>query len=119
MIIGIGVDVCQIDRYAAAEQRRPGFSARWLTPAEVALPLSSRAARFAAKEALAKALLSEGGLRWHDAEVTKDEHGRPSFLISGTVAARAAELGVDRIHLSISHDAGIAAAYVICERLDS
>ena len=55
MIIGIGVDVCQIDRYAAAEDRRPGFSARWLTEAEVALPLSSRVARFAAKEALAKA----------------------------------------------------------------
>ena len=44
-----------------------------------------------------------------------DDHGKPSFKIMGTVAARAAELGIGTIHLSMSHDAGIASAVVICE----
>ena len=55
------------------------------------------------------------GMNWHDAEVITDEQGRPAFKILGTVAARAAELGVATIHLSLSHDAGIASAVVICE----
>ena len=54
-------------------------------------------------------------MSWHDAEVITDEQGRPAFKIIGTVAARAAELGVATIHLSLSHDAGIASAVVICE----
>ena len=52
---------------------------------------------------------------WLDAEVLTDDHGKPSFKIMGTVAARAAELGIGTIHLSMSHDAGIASAVVICE----
>ncbi|WP_026928279.1 holo-ACP synthase [Granulicoccus phenolivorans] len=115
MIVGIGVDVCAIDRFAAAEQRRPGFARRYLTEAEAALSMPSQAARFAAKEALAKALRIEHGLGWHDAEVVCDQFGRPEFAITGSVAARARVLGVTRIHLSMSHDAGIATAYVICE----
>ena len=77
--------------------------------------MASQAARFAAKEALAKALGAPAGLSWQDAEVVTDEHGRPAFKITGTVAARAAELGVGTIHVSLSHDAGIASAVVICE----
>lgn len=77
--------------------------------------MHSQAARFAAKEALAKALRIERGLGWHDAEVIVDEFGRPSFVISGSVADRAAALGVTSIHLSLSHDAGIATAFVVCE----
>lgn len=115
MIIGIGIDVCGVDRFARICERRPGFARRWLTEGETALPMHSQAARYAAKEALAKALLVERGLGWHDAEVISDEFGRPSFVITGSVAARAAELGVTRIHLSLSHDAGIATAFVVCE----
>ena len=69
------------------------------------------------REALAKALGAPGGLGWQDAEVVVDELGRPSFRLSGTVAARAAELGVTHVHLSITHDSGIASAFVICEAL--
>ncbi|MDO5681671.1 MAG: holo-ACP synthase [Propionibacteriaceae bacterium] len=115
MITGIGVDVCEVARFARACDRWPGFARRWLTDAEADLPMHSQAARFAAKEALAKALRIERGLGWHDAEVIVDEFGRPSFVISGSVADRAAALGVTSIHLSLSHDAGIATAFVVCE----
>jgi holo-[acyl-carrier protein] synthase len=64
---------------------------------------------------LAKALGAPDGLSWLDAEVLTDDYGKPSFKITGTVAARAAELGIGTIHLSMSHDAGIASAVVICE----
>jgi holo-[acyl-carrier protein] synthase len=77
--------------------------------------VASLAARFAAKEALAKALGAPSGLVWLDAEVTTDDDGRPRFEVTGTVAERAAELGVATIHVSLSHDAGIASAVVICE----
>jgi holo-[acyl-carrier protein] synthase len=115
VIIGIGVDVCEVARFAAACARWPGFARRWLTEAEAALPMHSQAARFAAKEALAKALMVERGLGWHDAEVVCDEFGRPSFQTRGSVAARETQLGVHRTHLSLSHDAGTAIAFVVCE----
>jgi len=54
-------------------------------------------------------------LRWVDASVRKDEAGRPHLQVTGTVAARTAELGVAALHVSLSHDAGIASAVVIAE----
>ncbi|MCW2810494.1 MAG: holo-ACP synthase [Friedmanniella sp.] len=115
MIVGVGIDVCDLDRFARAVQRTPGLVTRLFTPAEAALPTASQAARFAAKEALAKSLGAPAGLVWQDAEVVTDAEGRPHFNLSGTVAARAAELGVGSIHVSLSHDAGIASAVVVCE----
>ncbi|MFE2307711.1 holo-ACP synthase, partial [Streptomyces sp. NPDC059411] len=73
------------------------------------------APRFAAKEALAKALGAPGGLLWTDAEVYVEDSGQPRLRVSGTVRARAAELGVRSWHISLSHDAGIASAVVIAE----
>ena len=113
MIIGIGVDVVALDRFAASIERTPTLRDRLLTPAEAELPLESMAARFAAKEALAKAMGAPGDLSWHDAQVTSN--GQPHFVLSGSVAARASELGVGRTHLSISHDAGLAVAMVVLE----
>jgi holo-[acyl-carrier protein] synthase len=115
MIIGVGIDVCDVDRFAASMERRPGLVQRIFTTVEAERPIASKAARFAAKEALAKALGAPDGLSWLDAEVLTDDQGKPSFKITGTVAARAAELGIETIHLSMSHDAGIASAVVICE----
>jgi len=115
VIIGVGIDVCDVDRFAASIARRPGLVHRLFTPAEAERPIASQAARFAAKEALAKALGAPAGLVWLDAEVITDGDGKPGFRIVGTVAERAAELGVDTIHVSLSHDAGIASAVVICE----
>jgi len=115
MIIGLGIDVCDVARFAESVDRRPGLVQRLFTPAEAERPIASKAARFAAKEALAKALGAPAGMSWLDAEVITDDHGRPAFTITGTVAARARELGVATIHLSLSHDAGIASAVVVCE----
>lgn len=115
MILGVGVDLCEIARFEAAEQRRPGVTAKVLTPAEAALSPASRAARFAAKEALAKALATTGGLEWHDAEIVRNAAGRPEIVMRGTVLARAEQLGVRRVHLSLSHDGGHAIAMVVCE----
>ena len=113
--MGVGIDVCDVSRFAASVTRRPGLVHRLFTPAEAERPVASQAARFAAKEALAKALGAPAGLSWRDAEIITDAEGRPSFALTGTVAARAAQLGVGTIHVSLSHDAGIASAVVICE----
>lgn len=115
MIVGIGTDLIVIERFKEMLARRPGLAERLLTDDERALSLESQAARFSAKEAFAKALGSPGGMRWLDCEVTKSDDGVPRFVNRGTVAARVAELGIERIHLSISHDGGFATTMVVCE----
>ena len=114
MIIGIGVDVCSVERVREA-CARPGFTDRVFTLPELSGSDQTLAGRFAAKEALAKALGAPAGLRWTDCEVLSDETGRPSLVVSGTVGDRVEELGVSRLHVSISHDAGVAVAMVVCE----
>ncbi len=116
MIAGIGIDVVDVARFVATLERVPGLRTRLFTPAERDLPDASLAARFAAKEAIAKALGAPGGMRWQDATVRRTVGAPPVVEVTGTVAARAAELGVTRFHLSISHDAGIASAMVVAER---
>ncbi|GAB7002996.1 holo-ACP synthase [Nocardioides sp. AN3] len=115
MIVGVGIDVCDLDRFATSLERTPGLRERLFTAAEAARPPASLAARFAAKEALAKALGAPTGLAWHDAEVVSEASGRPRFELRGTVQERAEELGVTSVHLSLSHDAGIASAMVVLE----
>jgi holo-[acyl-carrier protein] synthase len=115
VIVGVGIDVCDVSRFAEVIDRRPGLVKRLFTSTEAERPIASLAARFAAKEALAKALGAPAGLAWLDAEVQATDGGQPSFQVTGSVAARADDLGVERIHLSLSHDAGIASAFVICE----
>ena len=121
MIVGVGIDVVPVARFVAALRRQPGLADRLFTAAEQVTPAGlqrspeSLAARFAAKEALAKALGAPGGMHWTDAEVRTDSSGRPSIVVIGTVAAVAASLGVTHWHLSLSHDGGVAAATVIAE----
>jgi len=115
MIVGVGIDVCDIRRFEQSLLRRPALAERLFTPAERTRGVASLAARFAAKEALAKALGAPGNLRWHDAEVLPDGRGRPRLVVRGTVAARARELGIVGWHISLSHDAGVASAVVIAE----
>ncbi len=114
-VIGVGIDVVDIERFAASIERTPSMVQRLFTPAEAVRPVASLAARFAAKEAIAKALGAPYGMDWHDAEVVSEESGRPILTIRGTVRARADELGVAHVHLSLSHDAGIASAVVVLE----
>ncbi|WNI29799.1 holo-ACP synthase [Streptomyces sp. ITFR-6] len=121
MIIGVGIDVAEIERFDEALERTPKLAQRLFLDSELLLPdgerrgIASLAARFAAKEALAKALGAPAGLLWTDAEVYVEESGQPRLRVSGTVAARAAELGVRQWHVSLSHDAGVASAVVIAE----
>ncbi len=115
MIVGVGIDVVAIDRFEETLERSPGLLERVFTPSERSMGNASLAARWAAKEALAKALGAPVGLAWHDAEVVKATSGAPSFVVTGTVAARASELGVARFHLSMSHDGGMASAVVVAE----
>lgn len=114
-IVGVGIDVVELARFDSVLDRSPGFAERVFTASERGLGKASLAARWAAKEALAKALGAPAGLAWHDAEVIKGDDGRPFFELRGTVAARAAELGVAHVHVSLSHDAGVASAIVIAE----
>ncbi len=115
MIVGVGIDVVDVARFGQTLERTPRLVPRLFTPDERGLPLASLAARFAAKEALAKALGAPVGLHWTDAWVRRDEAGRPHLEVVGTVAARSDELGVTSMHVSLSHDAGIASAVVVLE----
>ena len=114
-VVGVGIDVVDVARFGESLERTPALRERLFTPAEASRPLASLAARFAAKEALAKALGAPAGLAWHDAEIVSEETGRPRFELRGTVAARAEALGALHVHVSLSHDAGIASAVVVLE----
>jgi holo-[acyl-carrier protein] synthase len=114
-IVGVGVDVVDLARFEASLERTPALKERLFTAAEADLPVASLAARFAAKEAVAKALGAPKGLDWHDVEVVNDDAGRPTMSVSGTVADAAARAGVTAWHLSLSHDGGWAVAMVVAE----
>jgi holo-[acyl-carrier protein] synthase len=116
MIVGIGVDMAEISRLAAALDRTPALADRLFTDSERDRPLHSLAGYFAAKEAVAKALGAPPGLRWTDAVISNDRHGRPLLATYGTVAAAAASLDVASWHLSISHDGGFCIAVAVAER---
>lgn len=120
-VVGIGVDIVDITRFAAVLVRTPSFVDRIFTSDESQggdgrrRGAQSLAARFAAKEAVAKVLVRTHGLQWHHCEVTNDEHGNPNLRITGTVDEAARALGITRWHLSLSHDGGHAIAYVVAE----
>jgi holo-[acyl-carrier protein] synthase len=113
MIDGIGIDVVDIARFLESLERTPALREKLFTESERTTSDSSLAARFAAKEALYKALSPAHGLHWHEAEVINQPNGKPDFLFRGEIADL-----VDgaNVHLSLSHDAGIASAMVVVER---
>jgi holo-[acyl-carrier protein] synthase len=115
VIVGVGIDVVDVERFGATLERTPALRERLFTVGERDLPLNSLAARFAAKEAVAKALGAPTGMHWHDAEVRRGVDGRPHLEVRGTVQARVDALGITSLHLSLSHDAGIASAVVVAE----
>jgi holo-[acyl-carrier protein] synthase len=113
MIHGVGLDVVDIDRFKQSLERAPSLMQKLFTEAERIKSTQSLAARFAAKEALIKALNAENGILWHEAEVVNLESGKPTFNFYGAVADL---IDGTNVQLSISHDAGIATAIVILER---
>ena len=119
MIVGIGVDLVDIPRFERSLARTPRLAERLFSPAERTLAPRSLAARYAAKEALIKALGGSDGVHWIEIEITPEASGRPWFTLTGSTAAVIAERGISAIHLSMSHDAGLATAYVVAESADS
>ena len=115
-IVGIGIDICDIARFTRVLERSPSVAARLFSEAERSgLRVEQLAARFAAKEAVAKALGVSYAGGWHDVCVSSG--GRPVLTVSGAVATLAQSLGVAAWHVSLSHDGGIATAMVIAESL--
>jgi holo-[acyl-carrier protein] synthase len=118
-VVGVGIDVVAVERFAAALGRTPTLADRLFAPAEQVTASGHRrsaaslAARFAVKEAVAKALGVPAGMEWHDCSVVSEASGRPALAVTGTVAAACVVTGISAWRISLSHDAGIAAAIVI------
>ncbi len=120
MIVGIGVDVVDLARFERSVERTPGVLSRLFAESEQIMgegrrSLPSMAARFAAKEALIKAIGDSEGVRWHDMAVVSDHLRNPTIEVYDALARIVAARGISRIHLSMSHDAGVAIAYVVAE----
>jgi holo-[acyl-carrier protein] synthase len=115
MIVGIGVDIVDIPRFERTIERTPQLLPRLFSEAEQQLKPHSQAARYAAKEALIKALGGSDGVHWTEIEIASEASGRPVFSLRGSTAEVVAERGITALHLSLSHDAGLATAYVIAE----
>ena len=123
-VLGLGVDIVEIDRMKLALERTPRIKERIFSEDErwycehKARPWVHYAMRFAAKEAVLKALgTGFSGMRFRDVEVVREEKGRPVPRLSGRAAERAAELGVVEMHLSLSftHSTAVASAVAITE----
>ncbi len=126
MILRTGVDIVEIERirravsrYEGAPPARTRFLKRLYTEAELGHcsdRVESLAARFAAKEAIAKALGTgawRDGIRWIDLEVVSDARGAPSVQLHGAAARRARSLGLSQWSVSLSHDDERAIAFVV------
>ena len=122
MIVGIGTDICSIERFED-EEKRNALLARFYTEDERTYiegrgkgAAASAAAMFAAKEACAKALgTGFRGFGPTDIEVCHNENGKPSYRLMGEAGMLARRKGVDRMHLSLSHDSGAAVAFAVLE----
>jgi len=123
-IAGTGIDIIEISRIEDALDRHGArFLDRVFTPAESeycrsqAAPAQHLAGRFAVKEAVLKALGTgwSGRMRWRDVEVKRGASGEPSAELHGAAARRAAEMGIVKVHVSISHSGRHAVAHAIAE----
>jgi len=122
-IEGVGVDAVDVARFRRVLARRPALAGRLFTRAErdyaaaSADPAPRLAARFAAKEAVLKALgVGLGAAGFREVEVARREGGRPALVLSGRAAALARARGVGRWHVSLSHTETVAVASVVAER---
>lgn len=120
MVIGIGVDVVDIDRFERALERTPALVTRLFGPDDVdglgqgRARAQSLAARFAAKEATLKAVGGHvAGFSWQDIQLRRSPGHAPILEISGGVARRSGELGITDWQVSISHDGPVAVAFVV------
>jgi holo-[acyl-carrier protein] synthase len=121
-IVGIGIDLVDIERFRVALERTPSMRTRLFTEVELsdvaaqADPVPSLAARFAAREAVMKSLgLGLGAFGFHDVWVERADSGAPSLIVTARALELAVSAGVSRWHLSLTHSASTAGAYVIAE----
>jgi holo-[acyl-carrier protein] synthase len=121
-MLGVGLDAVELDRFRRSLERTPGLVARLFTEGEIAYarqrddPTERFAARFAAKEAVMKALgIGLGECGWHDVEVVRAPSGQPSLVLRGRAAELAAAKGVAAWHLSLTHTDRSAQAIAIAE----
>jgi holo-[acyl-carrier protein] synthase len=115
MILGIGVDLVDINRFEKAINQTPKLRDRLFTEHERELTTQSLAARFAAKEALVKAVGKAKGLSFQGVSIVKDQYGKPSFELTGETKQTISSHGIQNLHLSLSHDGNMAVAYVVAE----
>jgi holo-[acyl-carrier protein] synthase len=121
-MIGIGVDVVDIERFRRSLERTPSMRERLFTAVELEYvapqsdPVPSLAARFAAREAVMKSLgLGLGAFGFHDVWVERAPTGQPSLAVTARAAELATQAGVTRWHLSLTHSDLVAVAYVVAE----
>ena len=118
-ILGLGVDICEIERMERALGRHPTMRARVFTAEErtycdtKARPAESYAGRFAAREAVIKALGGYRGRRWQDISVTRAPSGAPSIRLEGNAKARADALGISDVLITFSHERTNAVAFAV------
>jgi len=118
-IVGLGVDVCEIDRMERALARHPTMRERVFTPEERAYcdgkarPAESYAARFAAREAVIKALGGYSGKRWQDVSVSRHPSGAPSVVLTGNAKVRADANGISQVLISFTHERSLAVAFAV------
>ncbi len=119
MLKGIGVDIVEVERIRElAERKAERLEGRLFTACELQACRGGRydklAGRFAAKEAVSKALgTGVSGMGWHEIEIAEEESGRPLVRLTGRAAALAASLGVTAIEVSIAHTSGVAVAFAV------
>ncbi len=116
MIIGVGIDTVQLSRFEAKLAETPRLKDRLFLDIEtVDASLQTLAGRFAAKEAVIKALAGDPGIEWHGIEVGKESTGKPVIWLHGSTAKVALRAGIRKLHVSISHDGNHAVAFVVAE----
>lgn len=118
-ILGLGVDICEIARMERALARHPTLRQRVFTPEEIAYcdskarPAESFAGRFAAREAVIKALGGYRGKRWQDISVTRAPSGAPAIRLEGNAKTRADALGIDQVLVTFTHEKTNAVAFAV------
>jgi holo-[acyl-carrier protein] synthase len=121
-IVGIGVDLVDVERVARILERRKTFVERVFTPPEIeycerqANPAESYAARWAAREACRKALGGIRDMRWQDVRVDRAPTGAPRLVLDGAAKARADSLDVAEVKVALTHERRMAAAFCVAVR---
>ena len=118
-ILGLGVDICEIERMERALERHPTMRERVFTPEERAYcdakarPAESYAGRFAAREAVIKALGGYRGKRWQDISGSRAPSGAPAIRLEGNAKVRADTLGVSKVLITFTHERTSAVAFAV------